>query len=694
MKKYVLLTTLVLLMVSGNKAQTLDYIYKNEFTENYMNDDDSRGFDRNSYMQGGFYYFEQMVDNGFWFFVEKFNVDPSKDYEIEIKMQPYGYISDASCFGMIFSGRHDRFSERFNTFVMNPKGRVNVGTNKDGVETDVMKWEKKPEVLAADEWYVFKIKNQAGQQHFYINNKKVYQCKHMEIHDRWYGFYIDGVMGIKVDYFTIKQSRDAITENAYFKKLTKQRVSGIFNDPDKDDICPTLSKDGKELYSAKVAFQTGYFVMNNGIPFLCKSSVDTAGNIGYAKRIKTLYYSPWYIATTPEKSGFYVGQTSSYPTSYQNSMEFVDPETGVFDLTKKMNLNADGIVVKHVSISKDGSVMVFSGYKKYEPAGLELYVCKKSGGSWGSPALITTLNTHGDEMTPFISGDMKKLFFSSDGHPGYGYSDVFVAERQDDSWLNWSSPENLGKGINDGGCNLHFTLPDTGNFAYLSSNYGHIHNLDVYKVRLPKKKIEPLVLKGKIIYEKGTDGTLKNLNLVYDKKTLKKENLTIDPVTGTFSTELKRNEPYKIQLPDSNFIIISQKEVASNLNPNEKSLEIIIKKLKKGESFVLENIYFSPNKTELLPASYPSLDMLLNAMISNPDLKIEVQGHTSKTTEGEVFNKELSTNRAAAVRDYLIGKGINAARIKSEGYGYTRPLYTDTTEEHQAKNRRVEIKIL
>ncbi len=81
-------------------------------------------------------------------------------------------------------------------------------------------------------------------------------------------------------------------------------------------------------------------------------------------------------------------------------------------------------------------------------------------------------------------------------------------------------------------------------------------------------------------------------------------------------------------------------------------------------------------------------------MKENPKLKIQVSGHTSKNNEGEKFNEELSTNRAMAVKNYLIQNGIEETRVSYKGFGFSKPIYTDENEEHQALNRRVEFTIL
>ncbi|MBC7864411.1 MAG: OmpA family protein [Bacteroidia bacterium] len=130
------------------------------------------------------------------------------------------------------------------------------------------------------------------------------------------------------------------------------------------------------------------------------------------------------------------------------------------------------------------------------------------------------------------------------------------------------------------------------------------------------------------------------------------------------------------------------------LTDNNKPTPFSSVKVEIGQTIVLENIFFTPNKYDLLPESYTELDQLVKTMKENPKMTIEVSGHTSKNDQGAEFNKELSANRALSVKNYLIQNGIDANRISSKGYGYDKPLFTDTDEEHQQKNRRVEFSVL
>ena len=108
----------------------------------------------------------------------------------------------------------------------------------------------------------------------------------------------------------------------------------------------------------------------------------------------------------------------------------------------------------------------------------------------------------------------------------------------------------------------------------------------------------------------------------------------------------------------------------------------------------MNNLFFTANKYDILPESYPELDKLYALLKENPTVKIEIGGHTSINTSDQKFNEELSSNRALAVKKYLVSKGIDSPRIRTEGFGDSKPLESNTTEEGRQKNRRVEFKII
>jgi outer membrane protein OmpA-like peptidoglycan-associated protein len=121
--------------------------------------------------------------------------------------------------------------------------------------------------------------------------------------------------------------------------------------------------------------------------------------------------------------------------------------------------------------------------------------------------------------------------------------------------------------------------------------------------------------------------------------------------------------------------------------------DILLNKVAVGTKIVLNNIFFDFNKATLRPESTAELDRLYKLLVDVPTLKIEISGHTDNIGTA-TYNQKLSEDRAKSVVDYLLGKGIQGARLKFMGYGFTRPVAPNTTEEGRQLNRRTEFEVL
>ena len=671
------------------------YVYKNDFSDPLINEKSSNADGNRIELKDGYLYCEQLKSNFYWCIAERIFIDTERDYEIEMKLKPYETDPYLSEFGLVFGLKN---VSMFNSFIMTATGDVAV--NSKVYDTEIPYLNPVPvNGYRMGDWCVFKIVSKSGRMNFYFNNQLVFERKKIDMLGRWFGWYTNGKTGIQLDYFYIKQDRGQVNLLPEANEFKKERLKGV--NSDKDEVSPQISDDGKRLHFAKFINPgtSFYTICKEGNLGFYSADADTAGNVSSLARVQIPVPNPWYIASVPHYQSFLVGEKDNLFSSTGYQLTMCNLKTGTTDPARSIRFNgASNVAIRHANVSKDGSVMVISGYENYEPTGLDLYVSFKNGVSWSVPKKIAALNTKGDEITPFISPDMKKIYFSSDGHPGYGFTDIFVVNRQDDSWLNWSKPLNMGKGVNDAAFNEFFVMPDTtaGNFAYMSSSYGNINNLDIFKVRI-KKSIRsetqlPVTLKGKVIYAEDTKDRLSTLSIEIAGK--KKTNLKLNLTDDEFTTLIKNDETFTFQLNDTNFVILEKTISDKHDSPPQIEVKLKVAKIKRGESFVLENIYFTPNKYDLLPTSFPALDALTLAMVNNPRLRIEVQGHTSRTNESAKFNLELSTQRANAVKQYLILKGVSESRIIAKGYGYTQPRYSDDVPDHQAANRRVEIKIL
>lgn len=347
---------------------------------------------------------------------------------------------------------------------------------------------------------------------------------------------------------------------------------------------------------------------------------------------------------------------------------------------------------------------------------------------WTVPVnLGPDVNTVSNEIAPFLAPDGKTLFYSSNGFPGYGDEDIFVTRRLDDSWQHWSKPENLGKMVNTAGFDAYFTYPDSADYAFFSSAGDANLNVDIY--RIPMKEVKEK--KDSVVAENTPDEHIENFednSVVPDKEniTVKLSNDVLlfgtvyDSISGNpvdadliFSLSDYASTPvmlntlnhnYRLKVTDSisydvnvikkGYLPLKTTIVISGINTaqNVKRIDFRITPVHSGEKFILNNLYFDANKSEIKPESTDELDLLYAFLLSNPDIEIEIGGHTNGLCS-EDFCLKLSRDRAEAVKKFLVAKGIDEDRISAVGYGSRFPIASNATAEGRKKNQRVEITV-
>ncbi len=356
-------------------------------------------------------------------------------------------------------------------------------------------------------------------------------------------------------------------------------------------------------------------------------------------------------------------------------------------------------------VSNSGKVLISAVHREDSYGDQDLYVSFRTGkDTWSKPVNMgRVINTPKVEFAPFLASDNKTLYFASNGHRGFGESDIFYSRRQDDTWTNWSVPENIGKSINSIGWDGYYTISAKGDYAYFISTAGALNKVDfnptdedIYRISLDKEaKPDPVVLvKGKVINSKTKEPI--EADIFYESIPNKDESgiASSDPVNGKYQIVLPIGKKYGFRAEAEGFIAVSQNEDFTNLQ-EYKELDRILEltPIKVGEIIQLNNIFFVQSKAEILPESESELDRLLKLMNDNPSLEIELSGHTDSRGSSSA-NLDLSRERALAIVNYLIENGIDNSRLEHKGYGGTRPIASNASEETRRKNRRVEIKIL
>jgi hypothetical protein len=348
------------------------------------------------------------------------------------------------------------------------------------------------------------------------------------------------------------------------------------------------------------------------------------------------------------------------------------------------------------SISSDGKTLYFASKRAGGLGSSDIWKSeRRPDGQWGKPVnLGAPLNTSGGEMAPFMHYDNSTLYFSSNGHPGMGGSDLFKSVYRNEAW---SQPENLGYPICSSADELVIVVNPEGNRGYISSNTlkgkgGYdIFRFDLYEAIRPTPVS---YLKGKV-YDKETG---KPLEASFELIDIKLDSTIIEAVSdrqnGEFLVCLPSDRNYALNVSCKGYLFYSDNfpfsEIKSRMDPLVK--DIPLEPIAVGNSMTLRNIFFDTDQFLLKSTSYAELGKLVAFLTDNPSLRIEIEGHTDN--EGtESYNLELSMKRAQSVYEYLLDHNISASRLSFKGYGESRPVSSNDTEEGRAFNRRTEIRI-
>lgn len=350
------------------------------------------------------------------------------------------------------------------------------------------------------------------------------------------------------------------------------------------------------------------------------------------------------------------------------------------------------------SIAPDGKTIYFNSNREGSIGKSDIWKTEMiEEGVFTPPVnLGSEINTEFEENAPFIHPDGTTLYFVSDGHIGLGGRDIFFSTLLADQ--TWSKPVNMGYPINTSADELNIFINAKGTRAYYSSDKeGGYGGMDIYYFDLDEhlRPIPVTYMKGKVKdSETGqpleADIEMVDLNLNQVITSTKS-----DPITGEFLACIRTGTNVLLNISHPFYLFYSEnfylKKIASELEPIIK--DVLLEKPSKGNTIVMNNIFFEFNESTLKQESYIELDLLLTFLRQNNKLKVEIGGHTDDLGTDE-YNLKLSLERAESVYKHLISKGIEPIRLTYKGYGEAQPISTNETEEGRAANRRTEITII
>ncbi len=377
--------------------------------------------------------------------------------------------------------------------------------------------------------------------------------------------------------------------------------------------------------------------------------------------------------------------------------------------------------------SYDGNTIYFVSNRPESNGGRDIFYTKiNKDGNWGDvKKLPRPINVSYDEQSVFMHPDGKTIYYSSNGDASMGGFDIFKSTL--DGGGKWSDPINLGYPINTPDDDIAFVMSANGKHGYYSSvKPGGYGGYDIYKITLmgPEKPAvqtnEDNLVAGlskpvkETIIEEAVELEMVRLTLVKGKITdiitgrpveaeieivdnVKNEVVYIaksNSATGKYLVSLPSGKNYGIAVRAPEYLFQSENfNIPATETYKEIEKNFVLSKIDVGSKIVLNNIFFETGKSILKDESLPELERFYKLLNAYKTITVEISGHTDNTGSNAI-NEKLSNDRAKAVRDYIVNKGIPAERLKYKGYASSQPVASNSTKEGRQLNRRVEFKVL
>ena len=523
----------------------------------------------------------------------------------------------------------------------------------------------------------------------------------------------------------------------------------VLNSPD-DEQSPVISPNG-ELF-----FTVGFHPDNTGGPtdfgdiWMSKKdnngdwqipqkvpSLSTSGNdviVGFLDALTALVY---HSGNNDKRQGIH-----QY-SRFGNSWNYLRPlEMGNF---KNNSMHFSGRLVA------EGNIIVMSMNSFGTFGNEDIYISfRQSENVWTSPQnLGPQVNSFAQEQTPYLSGDLQTLYFSSNMLGNGRGKDIYFTQRKSQSWEDWTTPQKIDL-VNSIGSELSYTLIDQNNELAIftttqnSDGFGDFM-LVKFEAKEPLASLgivedipildnesntssqsESLVFEAKEEKEIGQEEILAESEILPEKKVVQPDNesTTISSkerkMVRVLNGQSLEEVPYQIEISNERGlkkILESQNQVWELVEEDQwntvsirskgflpkmlgttewKELEgkdLLLQPALSGTAIVLDNIQFNRGTSDFADSkSIQVLDYLVTFMKENENIKIRLEGHTDNAGDPSL-NKDLSMKRASKIRGYLTINGVDFERVRISGWGGSRPIADNQTEEGRILNRRVEMLI-
>jgi len=444
------------------------------------------------------------------------------------------------------------------------------------------------------------------------------------------------------------------------------------------------------------------------------SETISMGNVINNKGYNTIHD----IYTVNDHTMFLLGNVSGTDKVTTNIAVAHETDNGWGDIEGFKIKNARiGSFDADYTITSMDSVLIVSTLRYDTEGGRDLYIMRQDkNGRWSEPEnLGGNINTTMDEYSPFYSESERSLYFSSPGYPGFGGKDIFRVTRLDESWSNWSTPENIGMDINSDMDEVYFYFDDSDDYAYFArlktdSTFG------IMRVERPVflDKTPLVTIRGNVQNKETQKPINSNISIMILPEEGNFGMTLSDQTTGNYEIRVPSGYAYKLMSEKEEYesfettltlenkgneyiydldidmgLIISEPEVIiAESNEVTEEPEVSEDVIMINDGILSIAINFAFDSDVIMENSFAHLDEIINLLGSSP-INIILAGHCD-VTGPEDYNLILSERRAKSVYKYFVEKGIDPDKISTIGYGSSRPVASNDTKEGRKKNRRVE----
>jgi len=497
---------------------------------------------------------------------------------------------------------------------------------------------------------------------------------------------------------TLLSTNYLIAQNTYEIKNLGDAVNSEYA-----ELNPVISADGRQLFFVRSNHPQNQNPADGQDIWM--SEKDENGNWKPATNLGKIFNKQQFntlFNISPSGNRMLIGGAYKDGVYWGVGFSFIEKRDGTWqepyelDIKKLDKLNNG--VYSSAFLLPDNKTLLLSFSQEENGKQNNLYISKLGkNGRWSEPiSLGEKVNTIYDESTPFMAADGVTLYFSSNRQGGFGQNDIYLSRRLDDSWQNWSEPVNLGPQINTEQWDGYYTIPASGDVAYMVSYKNTLGKADIVQIKLNNKaKPEPVVLINGKVLSADTKEHLE-VQVIYEELPSGNEagKTSFWSKSGDFKIILPYGKNYGISARAAGYIPVSVNiDLTKPGEYREINQNLTMVPIKTGQVVRLNNIFFDEYSDVLKEESKPELNRLVTLMKDNNGMSIEISGHTDAVGSDQE-NQLLSEKRAAAVKKYLVEKGIKENRLFSIGYGETQPIADNNNDIDRQLNRRVEFKIL